>query len=170
MRNSPRLCGIRFRIESLRQIAAELVGSNFRLRIFARTFRVFPREVRVHAVNESELPVAADMVVVRVRVEDHYRAGGQFRGDFVNVADTHSGVEEHGLLGADDQIGNRFFRLMRLVDGKNSRRDFVDFKPGVVGKNALERFVFRPRKRTAPLWLTRFLRCTKRAQRQDCCA
>src|SRR5207245_993989 len=89
VRNPPRLGGVRFWIEALRQTAADLVGRNFGLSIFARTLGVFPREVGVHAVDERELPVAADMVVVRVRIENHDWARGQFRRDFVDVADAY---------------------------------------------------------------------------------
>ena len=168
VRNPPRLGGVRFWIEAFWQFAAELVGCNFGLSIFARTFGVLPREIGVHPVDERELPVAADVVVVGVRIENHHRARGQFRGDFVNVADAHAGVEEHGLLGADNQIRNGLFRLMRLVDGKNSGRDFVDFKPGLVGKNALERFVFRAGQGFAPfrnlLFLLRLQGCRNEKQ------
>src|SRR6266478_5971755 len=67
-RDFPGFCDVRFWIESLWQIAAELIGSNLRLRIFARAFRIFPREFGVHSVNESELPVAPNMIVVGVGV------------------------------------------------------------------------------------------------------
>src|SRR5256885_10999825 len=36
----------------------------------ARAARIGAREVCVHAVDECELPVTANMIVVRVRVED----------------------------------------------------------------------------------------------------
>ncbi len=138
VRDFPRFCRVRFWIESLWQIAADLTGSNFRLCIFPRASRIRPREFRVHAVDESELPVAADVVVVRVRIENHYRTRRQFCRNSADVADTHPRVEEHGLLVADNEIRNRFFRLMWLVDGEDTRRDFVDFKPRIVCKNALQ--------------------------------
>src|SRR5260370_10724221 len=56
--NFPGFCRLRFWIERVWQIAAELAGRNFRLRIFARAFGFGSREVCVHAVSENELPVA----------------------------------------------------------------------------------------------------------------
>jgi hypothetical protein len=69
----------------------------------------------------------------------------------VDVSDAHAGVEEESLLRADDKIGDDFFSLVRLVNGENARRDFIDFKPRLVGEYALERFVFRTRKILAPV-------------------
>src|SRR5947199_9745260 len=94
VRNPPRLGGVHFWIEAFWQFAAELVGGDFSLRIFARTFGVLPREIGVHAVNECELQVAADVVVVRVRIENNDREGGQFRGDFGYLAAAYAAVEE----------------------------------------------------------------------------
>jgi len=62
----------------------------FRLRVFTRAFGILPREIGVHAINKGELPVAADVVVVGVRIENHHRTRGQFRRDSANVADAHS--------------------------------------------------------------------------------
>src|SRR6266513_5632585 len=73
VRDFPGFCGVGFWIERLWQISAELIGSDFRLCVFARTFRIRPREIGVHAVNESELPVAANVIVVRMRVQHHHR-------------------------------------------------------------------------------------------------
>src|ERR1700687_1914138 len=146
----PGFCRVRFWIEPLWQIAAELAGSNFRLRIFARTFRIRPRELGVHAVNKSELPVAPDVIVVRVRVQNDHRTRRQLGSDFANVTDAHAGVEKELLLVAHNEIGDDFFRLMRLVDGENSRQNFVDLEPWIVRKNALKRFVFRAWQRAAP--------------------
>src|SRR5882762_2368535 len=53
-----------FWIETFWQCAANFIGGNFRLRVLARTFRIRPREFVIHAVDESELPVAADVIVV----------------------------------------------------------------------------------------------------------
>src|SRR6267378_1364557 len=146
----PGLCRVRFWIEPLWQIAAELAGSNFRLCVFARTFRIRPRELGVHAVDESELPVAPDVIVVSVRVEHDDRARRQLGSDSANVADAHAGVEQERLLVAHNEIGDDFFRLMRLVNGKDSGDDFVDLEPWIVRKNALERFVFRAWQRATP--------------------
>src|SRR6266481_1972670 len=150
VRDFPWFCGVGFWIEPLWQIPAELVGSNFLLRIFARTFRIRPRELGVHAVDESELPVASNVIVVGVRVEHDDRTRRQLGGDFANVTDAYAGVEQERLLVAHNEIGDNFFRLMRLVDGKDSGDDFVDLEPWIVRENALERFVFRAWQRAAP--------------------
>jgi hypothetical protein len=34
---------------------------------------------------------------------------------------------------ADDEIGNGFFRLVRLVDGEDGWRDFIDLEPRIAG-------------------------------------
>src|SRR5229473_2415000 len=64
VRDFPGFRRVYFWIETLRQSAANLIGGNFRLRVLARTFRICPREFGIHAVDESELPVAADVIVV----------------------------------------------------------------------------------------------------------
>src|SRR6266513_3156756 len=104
VRQFPGFCRMRSWIETLWQIAAKLIRCNFRLRIFARTFRIRPREIGVHAVDESELPVAAHVIVMRMRVEHHYPTRSKFRRDFANVADAHAGVYQHGLLVANNQV------------------------------------------------------------------
>src|SRR6266849_3267575 len=57
-RNLPRFCEVSLGIESLGQIAADLVRRDFRLGVVARTSRIGPRELGIHAVDESKLPVA----------------------------------------------------------------------------------------------------------------
>ena len=86
-----------------------------------------------------------------VGVEDHYRAGRQFRGDFMNVGDAHAGVEENRLFVADDEIRNGFFRLVRFVDGEDSWRDLVDLEPRIRWQDTFEGLVFRARKILAPV-------------------
>ena len=65
---------VRFRIKAFRQCAANLAGSNFRLRVFAFALRVVFRERGVHAEYVRELPVVADVIVVRVGVQHDDRA------------------------------------------------------------------------------------------------
>ena len=65
-RDPPRPRSIRFRIKTFGQRSADLVGSNFGLRVFARAFRIRAGEVRIHSVNRVELPVASHVIVVRV--------------------------------------------------------------------------------------------------------
>src|SRR4029434_6215006 len=89
-------------------------------------------------------PVAADMVVVGMRVEYDNGPRSEARDDSLDAADAHASVEKKRLLRADDKIGNGFFGLMRLVNGKRSRCDLVDFKPRFVREHVLQRFVLRP--------------------------
>src|SRR5258708_3783700 len=77
--DSPGFCGIRFWVKSLRQIATELIRRDFGLGVFARTLCIRAREICVHAKDEWELPIAANGVVVCVRVEHHHGTQGQFR-------------------------------------------------------------------------------------------
>ena len=58
------------------------------------------------------------------------------RDDFADVGDAHASVEEESLFGADDEIRDDFFSLVRLVNGKNAGSDFVNFKPGIVWQDA----------------------------------
>lgn len=51
---------------------------------------------------------------------------------------------------ADDEIGDDFLELVGLVDGEDARRNFINFKPGIIGKDPFERFVFQAGKSLAP--------------------
>ncbi len=108
------------------------------------------REVCVHAVDECELPVTANMIVVRVRVENNDGTRRQLGRDFANIPDAHPRVEQESLFVADNEIGNDFFGLMRFIDGEDARRGFVDLEPRIDSQHTLERFVFRPGKGPAP--------------------
>ena len=91
------------------------------------------------------------MIVVGVRIQHDDRQLRQFGRDFLDVADAHAGVEQQRALLADDQIADRFFGLMRFIDGEDAGCRFVDFEPGIADGNALESFVFRARQRAAPV-------------------
>ncbi len=125
--------------------------------VFAGTFGVGAGEVGVHTEDVVELPVAADVVVVSVRVDDGDGELGEFGGNFLQVADAHAGVQEQRFFFAEDEVGDGFFGLVRLVDGVDVRRGDVDFKPGVGDGNALQRFVFGARERLAPVGNQRLL-------------
>ncbi len=150
-RDVPWLGGVGFRVKTLWQIAADHSGRELFLGVVAGALCVLTREVCVHAVDKREKGIAADVIVVRVRVQDDDGTIGQLRDDFVDVGDAHAGVEEQRLLGADDEIGDDFFGLVRLVNGEDAGRDFVDFKPRVVRENAFERFVLWAGKSFAPI-------------------
>ena len=68
-RNFPGLGGVFCGIEIFGKRAAELVLGDFGLRVVAGAFGVGAGEGGVHAEDERELPVAADVVVVGVRIE-----------------------------------------------------------------------------------------------------
>src|SRR5260370_38832093 len=107
--------GIGLGIEIFCQFAADFGGSNFVLCIFTRAFGVGAREVGVHAIYKTELPVAAYAIVVGMGVEDHNRARGEASHFRVNIADAHPGIEERRLLGADVWLSDGFFDLLRPV-------------------------------------------------------
>ena len=121
------------------------------MRIFARALRIFAGEVCVHPIDGVELPIATDVIVVRVRVQDDDRQFRQLGDDLLYVADAHAGVEFQSRAFADDEIADGFFRLMRFVDGEDVGRGFVDFEPGIGDGNAFQRFVFGAWKGAAPV-------------------
>jgi hypothetical protein len=157
--NVPWLCSIGLGVEIFWQVSANHVRAEFGLRVFSRTLCVGACEARVHAVDESESPVVSDVVVVRVGVQDDDGAARQLRDDLVNVGNSHAGVEEERLLGADDEIGDDFFGLVRFVDGEDARRNFIDFEPRIALQHALQRLIFWTGKRAAPFRNFFCLRC-----------
>ena len=96
-----------------------------------------------------QLPPTWSLCVCELRTTTGRRS--ELRDELWNVADAHAGIEEQRLLRADDEIRDDFFGLVRLVDGENARRNFVDFKPRLVRQHAFERFVFRARESFAPI-------------------
>src|SRR5271165_1567026 len=92
----PRTSFIGFRIDALRQGAADMFGSDLKLRGITRAPRVRARVVGIHAVNGVKLPVAAYMILMRVRIEHDHRQRGQLRDDFLDVADAHARIELKG--------------------------------------------------------------------------
>ncbi len=91
------------------------------------------------------------MVVVGVRVQHDDWQLGQFGRDFLDIADAHASVEKQGALLADDEVSDRFFGLVRFVDGEYVGCWFVDFEPGITHRDALEGFVLRTWKGAAPV-------------------
>jgi hypothetical protein len=163
----PGLGAVRFRIEALGKFAADLARSEFILRIGGGTLGILAAEIRVHGINGVELPVAAHMVVVGVGVQDDDRERRESRDQLAHVADTHAGIEEQGFVLAEDEVGDDFFGLMRLVDGEGFRRNFVDLEPWIAGRYAFKGFVFRARKRLAPLRTDRWLLVGEGAHRKS---
>src|SRR6516164_3997411 len=149
--DAPRFCAIGRGIEAFRQFTANLAGSDLRLRIGKRAFCVTTREVRIHRINIVELPVAADVIVVRLGVQHYDREFREFFRDLADIADAHAGVEEQGFFLAENEVGNGFLGLVRLVDRQGPRGGLVNLEPRIRNRHALEGFVFGPGERLAPV-------------------
>lgn len=160
--DGPRLGAIAFGVEIFGKLTTDLAGSEFVLRVLSGAFSVLAGEVGVHGIDGVELPIVADVVVVGVGIENNDGEGSEFADEFTDVADTHAGVEEEGLLSAEDEVGDDFFELVRLVNGEGVGSDLVDLKPGVGDLDALEGFVLRAGKGLAPVGNLASLRCLKR--------
>jgi hypothetical protein len=87
----PRRLGVR--VKSLRDLATNLIGCYFRLRILPRTSRILTCEFGIHAADGVELPVTTDMVVVRVRLQNDDGQARQLCGYSPDVTDSHASVE-----------------------------------------------------------------------------
>jgi hypothetical protein len=68
LRDGPGLGAIGFGVEILGKITADLAGGEFVLGVLSGAFSVLAGEVGIHGVDGVELPVAADVVVVSVRI------------------------------------------------------------------------------------------------------
>src|ERR1700741_726881 len=139
------------RVKSLWQPATNLVGRDFCLRVQPRTPRILPRKVCIHSVDSEEFPIVPDMIVVSVRVQQDDRQLGQLGDNFLEVADSHAGVEQQSPLLADDQVADGLLGLVRFVDGENALNRLIDFEPWVADRDAFDSFVLRPRQRAAPV-------------------
>jgi len=147
----PGFGAICFAIEALGKLAANLTRSEFILSIGCGTLGILAAEIRVHGIDGVELPVAADMVIVRVRIQHDDRESCEPRDQLADVTDAHTGVEEQGFLFAEDEVGDDFFGLVRFVDGEGIRRNFVNLEPRIGDLDAFEGFVFGARERFAPV-------------------
>src|ERR1051326_6078557 len=87
-----------------------------------------------------------------MRVKDNDGQWREFGSDFLDVADAHTGIEQQRSLVADDEVADDFLELMGLVNRKDRRRDFVNFKPGIAHVDALQLLVFGARESPAPIW------------------
>ncbi len=97
--------------------------------------------------------VAADVVVVGVRVEDHDLAVGELADQPAHVADAEAGVEQQRPLGADDQVRDHLLELARLVDRQHPRADLVDLEPLLALGDRRKGGPGRARQRPPPLVL-----------------
>ena len=89
-RRVPRPRRVRRTIKACRKRTAYLSRSNLRLRVCLRALRVLSGELGVHAVHRIELPVVANVVVVRVAVEHDHGQCGELRRHCLQVTDTPS--------------------------------------------------------------------------------
>src|SRR5208283_1718365 len=148
--DGPGLGAIRFRIKALGKLATDLAWSELILSVSSGTLGILPAEIRVHAEDGVELPVAANVIVVGVRIQDDDRESRESRDQLADVADAHAGVKEQRFFLAKDEVGDDLFGLVRFVDGEGVWRDFVNLEPGIGGRYALKGFVFRARKTLTP--------------------
>src|SRR5579859_3223686 len=145
-----RFHAVSLRIEAGREFAANCSGYNLFLRGGDGSFGVFTGEGGVHAVDFAEAPVVAHVIVVCVRVHHAYGQRREAFDHFPDVTDAHAGVKEQGLLFADDQVGDDFFLLVRLVDGEQSGADAIDLKPLVGDVDAFQLAIGGAREVAAP--------------------
>jgi hypothetical protein len=153
--NGPGPGAIAAGIETIREFAADLARRDFGLGVFDGAFGILAGKVSVHGVDGVELPVAADVVVVGVRIQDDDGELRESGDEFVDITNAHAGVEQDGFLGAEDQVADGFFGLMRLVDGQGAGGNLIHLEPRVGNLHPFQRFVLRARKRFAPLGLFR---------------
>src|SRR5215471_100805 len=169
-RSLPWTCLVCLRVKLSRQRAADLVRSNFGLRVFARAARILSAEVRVHAVDRVELPVASDVIIVGMRIQDDNWQLCEFADDRLDVADAHPRVELNRFLLAQDEIADGFFGLVRFIDGEHVRSGLVDFEPRIADIHAFKRFVFGAREGAAPVGsrdLREQVRCRQKKRDRD---
>jgi hypothetical protein len=150
--DGPGFGAIGFGIEGFGEITADLARAGFCLCVCGGPFGVCAGEIGIHGIDGVELPVATDVVVVGVGIQNDDGKSSEFASDFANVADAHAGVEEQCFLFAEDEVGDDFFGLVWFVDGESVGRDLVDLEPRVGDFHALESFVFGAGKRLAPIW------------------
>ena len=155
--DGPGLGAIGFGVEILGKLATDLARGEFILGVLSGAFGILAGEIGVHRIDGVELPVAADVIVVSVRIENDDREGSELADEFADVADAHAGVKEESLLLAEDEVGNDFFELMRLVNGESVGSDFIDLEPGIGGLDAFEGFVFGAGEGFAPVGDLRWL-------------
>jgi hypothetical protein len=91
------------------------------------------------------------VIEVRVGIDDRDGESCEPGNDCADLADPESGVEENGALFSEDEIGNDFLELFRLVDREYAGPNPVDLKPWLVAQDAFQRFVLRTRQLAAPL-------------------
>ncbi len=65
----------------------------------------------------AELLVAAEVIEMRVRVDDGHRQRRQLLDERLRIADSAAGVDEYGLGLAHEQVQNRVLVMARLHDG-----------------------------------------------------
>lgn len=97
-----------------------------------------------------ELRVAPNVIEVRMGIDDRDGERGEPGNDCADSADSQSGIKENRALAAEDEIGNDFLKLLRLVDREDAGPNLVDLKPRLIAQDALQRLVLRTRQLAAP--------------------
>ena len=59
----------------------------------------------------------------------HYKILGELGDDLPHVTDTEAGVEEQRFFRADEEVGDHFLELARLIDSKEPWLELVDLVP-----------------------------------------
>jgi len=81
------------------------------------------------ASDLRERVVAADMVIVGVRVDDDGLELGELGDDLPHIADTDARVEEQRFFRSDEKIGDHFLELARLIDSEKPWLELADLEP-----------------------------------------
>src|SRR6478609_5026268 len=124
---------------------------------------------RFHAVSfwiEAGGQFAADCAGHNFFLRGRDCSLGVFAGEIgvhaVDVADAHAGIEEQCLFCADDEIGDDFFLLVRLIDGEQAGANAIDLKPFVRDVHAFQLAIGGAREIAAPLGFLIGLRSEQR--------
>src|SRR6267154_6321183 len=142
---------VRFWVEADWKGSADLSRRKLSLGVGCRSSCIRASEIGRHAIHIVEAPIVSDVVVVGMRI---HNADGELRQSLnhgFNIAYPHSGVEQNRLLGADDEIRDHFFKLMRLINGVHSRTNLENLEPWIWNLHPLKFVVLRTREALAPV-------------------
>lgn len=83
--------------------------------------------------------IAAEMIEMRMRIDDGHRQGRQLLDDSLRIADAAAGIDEDGAIVAQEQVQDGMLVMARLHDGIEIIGDLHDLEPVVIDCDA-----FRP--------------------------
>lgn len=105
---------------------------------------IAPREPRVHSPDLVELTVASGVVAMGVSVHHDHRQLGEVSHHITDPADSHERIHQQSPARALDKVGDRLLKVVRLVDGVDSRADAVHLELIVHGGHPFQGGVDRP--------------------------